>query len=147
MKFSRRRIMLRKFFQTAAVLGLVGVFLVGCASSQMKARKDQRDKVSQTSKLYCDFVNGDVFPDVEVQLNIEMAKHCDSEKSFTATGYRTTNENMGIVYCCALHDAEVKPVTAALDSKKTADVKAEPKKADVKADAKKPAAGADELGD
>lgn len=136
--------MLRKFFQTVAVLGLVGVFMAGCASSQMKARKDQRDKVSQSSKLYCDFVNGDVYPDVEVQLNLEMAKHCDSEKSFTATGYRTTNENMGIVYCCALHDVDAKSAApAAADTKKPVDAKADPKKADVK----KPAAGSDELGD
>jgi hypothetical protein len=137
--------MLRKFFQTAAVLGLVGVFMAGCASSQMKARKDQREKVSQTSKLYCDFVNGDVYPDVEVQLNLEMAKRCDSDKSFTATSYRTTNENLGIVYCCALHDETVKP--QAVPSAEVKKPAVDAKKPETKSDAKKTgAAGADELG-
>lgn len=132
--------MVRKFFQTLAVVGLLAFFSAGCASSQIKARKDLREKNSQSSRLYCDFVNGDIFPDVEVQLNLEMAKRCDSEKSFTATAYRTSNENMGIVYCCALHDEQPKA-----DSKKTTEAKKIEPKTEFKPEVKK--TGSDELGD
>ncbi len=90
------------------VLCLAAAFLGGCASSQMKARKEQRDKASQSSKLYCDFVNGELYPDVEVMLNLEMSKRCDSEKSFSLTNYKTSNENMGIIYCCALPERDLK---------------------------------------
>lgn len=117
------------------VLLLATAFLGGCASSQMKARKEQRDKASQTSKLYCDFVNGELYPDVEVMLNLEMSKRCDSEKPFSLTNYKTSNENMGIVYCCALPERDLKtmkseppaakkevaPISAAVVSPKAAD--------------------------
>jgi hypothetical protein len=90
--------MLKRFiilFSAAAVLG-------GCASSQMKARKEQRDRAAQSSGLYCDFVNGELYPDVEVMVNLEMAKRCDKDKAFSLTNYKTSNENMGIVFCCAI---------------------------------------------
>lgn len=90
---------------TRVLVGIIAVAIFGgCASSQIKARKDQRDKAAQGAKLYCDFVNGELYPDVEVMLNLEMAKRCDSEKAFSITNYKTSNENMGIVFCCALPD-------------------------------------------
>ena len=140
--------MFQRSIRAAAVMTLAFAFLAGCASSQMKARKDQRDKASQSSKMYCDFVNGEIFPDVEVQLNLEMAKRCDNEKSFTVTSYRTTNENMGVIYCCALHDSEggVKPVEKK-SSEKPAEKATENKKAEPKDASKKPASSGDELGD
>jgi hypothetical protein len=102
--------------KTLVICSMASALLAGCASSQMKVRKEQRDKAAQNSKLYCDFVNGDLFPDVEVMLNLEMAKRCDSEKTFTITQYKTTNENMGIVYCCSLHEKELKEVKEAKTS-------------------------------
>ena len=90
------------------VICSLALFFVGCASSQMKQRKEAREKVSQTSKLYCDFVNGELYPDVEIVLNLEMAKKCDSEKSFSITQYKTSNENNGVMYCCALTGAPAK---------------------------------------
>ena len=84
--------------------------LGGCASSQMKQRKEQRDRIVQSSKLYCDFINGEIFPDVEVQLNLEMAKRCDSNKNFTVTNYKTSNENVGVIFCCAIASGGATPV-------------------------------------
>lgn len=114
--------------------------LAGCASSQIKARKDQREKASQVSGMYCDFVNGELYPDVEVQLNLEMAKRCDDDKSYSVTSYKTSNENMGLVYCCSLNKEHKKsdaPVTAAKSAAAAPAPAADAKKADVKADAKK----------
>lgn len=91
-----------------SMLVLAALF-TGCASSQQKQRKEAREKISQSSKLYCDFVNGELFPDVEVVLNLEMGKRCDSEKNFSISQYRTSNENVGIMYCCALSGAKGSP--------------------------------------
>jgi hypothetical protein len=142
------------------ILSLAVTILGGCASSQMKTRKEQRDKAAQSSKLYCDFVNGELYPDVEVMLNLEMAKRCDSEKAFSLTNYKTTNENMGIVFCCALPDKEQKAskaeaaavvpkkeaAAAVAPSAKPAD-KAGDKTADKSSSADASKAGVDELGD
>ena len=88
------------------VFGIIGLcFLAACTSGQIKARKAQRDQEAQSSKLYCDFVNGEQYPDVEVQVNLEIAKRCDSEKGITITGYRSPSEAVGIVYCCGTKDA------------------------------------------
>jgi hypothetical protein len=96
--------MLKRFVNLFSAAAVSIAILGGCASSQMKARKEQRDKAAQSSKLYCDFVNGELYPDVEVMVNLEMAKRCDSDKAFSVTNYKTSNENMGIVFCCALRD-------------------------------------------
>ncbi len=93
-------------------LAAASIFVTGCSSAQ-KARKEQRDKVAASSKLYCDFVNGELFPaDVEVALNLEMAKKCDSERAFTITNYKTPAENNGVVFCCSIANAG-KPTSAA----------------------------------
>ncbi len=113
---------------SAVVIALSFIFLSGCASSAMKQRKDQRDKVAQTSKLYCEFINGEVFPDIDVALNLEMAKRCDSEKNFTITQYKTPSENMGIMYCCV-------PQQKAAPERKSEAPKSEIK-SDAKADVK-----------
>lgn len=85
------------------------VFLAGCASSKLKERKEQRDKVAQSSKLYCEFINGDIYPDIDVALNLEMAKRCDSEKPFSLTNYKTPAENPGILYCCSMASRTAAP--------------------------------------
>jgi hypothetical protein len=100
----------------------------GCASSQMKARKEQREQVSKNAKLYCEFINGEVYPDIDVALNLEMAKRCDSEKPYSISQYRTPSENQGIMYCCS---------TAA--AKNGAPEKADDLLDDSKKDAAKPA--------
>ena len=77
-------------------------FVAGCASAKMKARKEERNKLAQSSGLYCDFVNNEIHSDVEVQLNMEMSKKCDNDKPFSISGFKTSNENSGIMYCCSL---------------------------------------------
>lgn len=140
--------MLRIVSKNLIVLGVAMTFLSGCASSVLKARKEQREKAAQTSKLYCDFVNGEIYPDVEVMLNLEMAKRCDSERTFTITQYKTSNENMGVLYCCSIHDgldlkaAEGKSTT---DAKKAA--KPAPAAAPAGAGAAKKSGPEAELGD
>jgi hypothetical protein len=103
-------------FLSKIVIGFIGLsFLVACTSSQIKARKAMRDQESQTSKLYCDFINGEQYPDIEVQVNLEMAKRCDPEKNMTMTGYRSPSEAIGIVYCCGIKKDAAKDL--AKDSK------------------------------
>lgn len=80
----------------------------GCSTAQ-RERSEQRDKVSVSSGYYCGFINGDEFHDVEVQLNLELAKRCDSNKSSTITNYKNSAELFGIVYCCTLKKDEPPP--------------------------------------
>lgn len=114
----------------------------GCASSAMKQRKEQRDKVAQSSKMFCEFINGDIYPDIEVALNLEMAKRCDPDKNFTMTEYKTRNETSGIVFCCSLlASARV----SAPEKSEVKEVKKESKKSEAKAsDTKTPPAKDDE---
>ena len=89
------------------------LFLAGCSSAQ-KTRKETREKIAASSGLYCDFVNGELFPsDVEVALNIEVAKKCDSNKALSITQYKTPAENNGVVFCCAVGSAKAAEVSAA----------------------------------
>ncbi len=105
-----------------AALGLS--FFTGCLSAKFKQRKEQREKVAQASRLYCEFVNGDLYPDTDVQLNFEMAKRCDSTLPFSITQYRTSSDNSGIVYCCGINPAKAfaanKEEEKEKDSKETA---------------------------
>jgi hypothetical protein len=89
-------------------LGLISLFfLAACTSGQIKARKAQRDQEAQSSKLYCEFINGEQYPDIDVEVNLQMSKHCDDEKSMTMTSYRSPSEAVGIVYCCGMKEKEV----------------------------------------
>ena len=87
---------LNLIFVSAVALAL----FAGCSSAKIRARKEERDRVSQSAHIYCDFVNGEVFPDVEVATNLEMAKHCDSQKSLSVTAYHSPSDNVGLVFCC-----------------------------------------------
>lgn len=78
------------------------VFFAGCSTAKLKARKDSRDRLAASTKMYCDFVNNDKFPDVEVQLSMEMGKKCEADKPFSISSMRTVNDTLGIVYCCNL---------------------------------------------
>ena len=83
------------------ILGiLVLTFLAGCSSAKIKARKEERERTASASHLYCDFVNGETYPDAEVQLSIEMGHHCEADKPMTVTNYRSPSENIGLIYCC-----------------------------------------------
>jgi hypothetical protein len=115
------------------ILLVVGsMFLIGCSSSKYKQRKEQRDTLVKNQGIYCDMVNGDIYPDVEVQTNIEMAKRCEASKSFSITNYRApTSDTVGIIYCCALSaagkdDLEVKPTAKPASKDSNSDKTSEP---------------------
>ena len=92
--------------------------LGGCASGRFKQRKEARDRLAMQSRMYCDFVNQEQFPDVEVQLNLDMAKKCDPTKPHSISGYRTSKDETGLMFCCHLDATaklgpdEVKPPAA-----------------------------------
>lgn len=98
---------------------ILALSLVGC-SNAAKMRAQEREKVSLSSGLYCDFVNGDEYADVEVQLNIEMAKRCDAGRDFTLTSYKNSSEIHGLVYCCALARKDEKPAPTFTEIKQVA---------------------------
>lgn len=75
--------------------------LAGC-SNAARIRAQEREKLSLNSGLYCDFINGDEYADVEVQLNLEIARRCDANRNISLTSYKNSSEIHGIVYCCAL---------------------------------------------
>ncbi|MBL7668853.1 MAG: hypothetical protein JNM39_00075 [Bdellovibrionaceae bacterium] len=85
------------FFLTTSVMALV---LSSCSSAR-KERLEQREKIAGTSGLYCDFINGEKFNDVEVVLNLEMGKRCDSAKPFSISGFKSAAEVVGMMYCCS----------------------------------------------
>lgn len=85
------------YFLTASVTALV---LSSCSTAR-KERLEQREKIAGTSGLYCDFINGEKFNDVEVVLNLEMGKRCDSSKPFSISGFKSAAEVVGMMYCCS----------------------------------------------
>lgn len=132
-------------------VGLIAMLaLAGCSSAQ-KARLAEREKISATSGMLCDFVNGDEYQDVEIQLNLEMARRCDSSKSFTVTEYKNASEVHGIVFCCSMRkdakgaakehgDHESEQIDSKPEPKAAPAPKKEEKKPDsAKADSKKSA--------
>jgi hypothetical protein len=112
------------------LLGLsLALIFTGCSSAQ-KQRKEQREKAAQQSGLWCEFVNGEIFPDIDVALNLEMSKRCDTTKQYTISSYKTPSENHGVLYCCALKEGALKPAAVKPANKS---VKPESKPADKKA--------------
>ncbi|MFN7729977.1 MAG: hypothetical protein ACK5P7_12535 [Bdellovibrio sp.] len=87
--------------RSALTVAALFLFLAGCASSAQKQRKEQRDKLVQSAKLYCEFLNGEQYPDIDVALNVQMAQRCDSDKTFSITSYKTPSEIPGVMFCCA----------------------------------------------
>jgi hypothetical protein len=81
------------------------LFLSGCASGR-KQKLEQREKMAMNSGLYCDFVNGDKNPEVELELNLMMSKKCDSDRPFSITNYKTPAEVQGVLYCCAIKHSD-----------------------------------------
>lgn len=89
--------------------------LSGCASGTFKARQEQREKLAASSGMYCEFVSGDLFPDLDVELSMQMARRCDSGKSFSITNYKNSSDQVGVIYCCST----AKKSTAAVAPKKS----------------------------
>ncbi len=82
------------------ILVLSWLSLSGC-SSAYKQRQSERDKVAQNTGLFCEFINGDDHNDVDVELNLQMAKKCDVSKHYNFTSYKNASDIFGLVYCCA----------------------------------------------
>jgi hypothetical protein len=94
--------MLRQGSLTATLI-LISLFLFsGCASNNKKA--ELRDKVVQQSGFMCEFINGEQHRQIEIELNVMMAKRCDTEKPYTMTNYKTSAEVNGVLYCCRTKD-------------------------------------------
>ncbi len=90
-------------------VGLSSLFLLSaCASGTFKARQEQRDKLASAAGLYCEFINGDKHPDVDVELNMQMAKRCDSTSHFSIASYRNSSDQNGMMYCCSNPASEPK---------------------------------------
>ncbi len=97
--------MTARFSPISIVCGLLlPVFLLGCGSAQKK-RLDLRDKLASSSGMYCEFVSGDIHDDIDVELNLQLARKCDGSKSMTMTNYKNSSENIGIIYCCSMKKA------------------------------------------
>ena len=82
------------------------LMLSACASSKFKESQAQREKMASSAGLYCEFVSGDVYPDLDVELNMKMANRCDSNRSFSITNYKNVSDQNGVMYCCAMPSRE-----------------------------------------
>lgn len=117
-------------------LSVFAFVLSGCVSGKVKEKRAEREKISQLTGLYCDFVNAEEVYDAEVELNLEMAKKCDPEKNFSISSFRTVSEHRGILYCCGLvkkASAPEKVEPKKENSTKSKDVKAEVPEAKIEA--------------
>ncbi len=97
-------------------LGMTAVtfLLSGCGSSAIKEKRKERERLAKTSPMYCEFVNAEINPDIELEMNLQMAKKCDSDKPFSMTQFKTPSENQGIMFCCSsLSSRSEKPAEAA----------------------------------
>lgn len=105
----------------------------GCSSTAQKERKAQREGLIKSAKLYCEYINGEQYQDMDVFLNIQMASKCDAEKPYSISQYRTPSDIQGIMFCCGLSQKALQAdVTAdAASAKKD---KKDPKKDDKKDD-------------
>lgn len=113
--------------RAAALTALSLVFLAGCASNQQKARREQREKAIQNTRLYCEFLNGEQYPDIDVALNLAMAQKCDADKSMTITDYKSPSEIPGVMFCCSVHARFLPQRTEMPPGKMTDMPKAEPR--------------------
>lgn len=89
------------------------MFMAAGCSSAMKARQAEREKVSATSGFFCEFINGEDYVDVDVQMNLSMAKKCDGSKPFSISDYKSSSDIQGMVYCCnMIRDERPAPVVS-----------------------------------
>lgn len=116
----------RRLSYFLGTVSLASLLLAGCASSNAH-REESRNKIVQTSKIFCEFVNGDNNPDIDVAVNLAVGAKCDADRSFSMTSYRTPSEINGILYCCGVREpksesAASKKVPPALTLTPAADV-------------------------
>ena len=104
--------------KTILFAALSCLYLSGCASGAFKARQEQREKMAASTGMYCEFVSGDLFPDLDVELSLSMAKRCDNSKTFSITNYKNASDEIGVVYCCSTRRAPAMTATSANSSKK-----------------------------
>ncbi|MEY4617281.1 MAG: hypothetical protein RJB66_2241 [Pseudomonadota bacterium] len=90
---------------------LFGIVLSGCSSSH-KARRQERERLVQSKGVFCDFVSESDFNDVDVELNLRLAKKCDASKPFSITSHKRVSENPGVLYCCNSEGVEAHVDTA-----------------------------------
>ncbi len=133
--------MTARFSTLSTICGLLlPVILLGCGSAQ-KQRLEQRDKLAASSGLYCEFISGDVHSDIDVELNMQLARRCEPTKPLTITNYKNSSENYGVIYCCSIKKDEKKAGVHSTPAPVTA---AAPKKADDELDLSEDAAGTPE---
>lgn len=109
------------------IIGLSSlVLLSACASGTFKARQLQREQVASAAGLYCEFINGDAHPDVDVELNLQMAHRCDANRNFSITNYKNASDQIGVMYCCAMqgHEPKVSKHESKLESRSAPSVAA-----------------------
>lgn len=114
--------MTARFSPMSIVCGLLlPVLFLGCGSAQKK-RLDLRDKLAASSGMYCEFVSGDIHDDIDVELNLQMARKCDGNKPLTMTNYKNASENIGIIYCCSMKKATPVQAQAPKENKENEDL-------------------------
>ncbi|MFS4458280.1 hypothetical protein [Bdellovibrio sp. HCB2-146] len=93
-------------FRVVVLSVMSALMMSACASSKFKERQAQREKMASSAGLYCEFVSGDVYPDLDVELNMKMAQRCDANRSFSITNYKNVSDQNGVMYCCAMPSKE-----------------------------------------
>lgn len=99
-------------FRVVLLSAMSALMMTACASSKFKERQAQREKAASGAGLYCEFLSGDVFPDLDVELNLKMAQRCDARGTFSITNYKNVSDQNGVMYCCATTQKEERRATA-----------------------------------
>lgn len=95
----RKSLLKGSLFTAMALSGLL--FGAGCSSGKAK-RAEQQAQVIKSSKIFCEFVNGENQQDVDVVLNLQMGAKCDFEKPYSITNYKTPADITGLMFCCGV---------------------------------------------
>ncbi len=77
----------------------LAILISGCSGAQ-KTRRDERERLVQSKGVYCDFVSESDYTDVDIELNLRIAKKCDPSKPFNITSHKRVSDNPGVLYCC-----------------------------------------------
>lgn len=103
------------------IFGLILLFtFVGCSGAQ-KARKEERERLLQSRGVYCDFVSESDYKDVDIELNLRIAKKCDALKPFSITNYKRVSENPGVLYCCNANSSGISSAASSSANKESDD--------------------------
>lgn len=91
---------------------IAGAMLLSSCSSHYKKRQEMREKASAASGLYCEFLSGDLYTDLDVELNLQMAKRCEVDKGYSITNYKNASDQIGVIYCCQVQKKMAKAPTS-----------------------------------